>query len=116
MSSRSINLQLVYYFPSQPHTGRKCDRSSAHDPFICVVENMHEVPTICWRHVDDFSISLFRGPHLVIYGKGVSCFLYNKTSKCRTNTGKKKRTLSDKLFVLEPELYLNSYSTVQVSI
>lgn len=35
---------------------------------------------------------------------------------CRTNTGTKKHSLSDKLFVLEPELHLNSYSAVKVSI
>lgn len=48
--------------------------------------------------------------------KVVFCFLFVKTWQRGTNTGTKKRSLSDTLFVLELELRLHSYSTVQVSI
>lgn len=43
-------------------------------------------------------------------------FLFNDTDQWRTNTRMKKHALSDRLFVLEPELYINSYSTIQVNI
>lgn len=48
-------------------------------------------------------------------GKDNWAFLITKPSSAGQKHQKKKGTLSDKLFVLEPELYLNSYSMAQVS-